>query len=530
MKKLGVFLGFVGSLVLGQTSFAWDCNDPAVDCNTLIVQSQPSGAGLASFQSAALTTQTDTHIVKVPSREDAHEIMDNLKQSPGVKLVEPAMVIELEQGTFDPIPEDPYSPSTSTNGPLPSESIFNAPDDPLFDFQNHFTGSMGSGLNIDDVWERFTASTIVVAVIDSGIDYEHVDLADNVWTNIGEIPDNGIDDDDNGYVDDVHGYNFYDDIADPYDDHMHGTHIAGIIGAVGNNGIGVAGLLWEVQLMGLRFTDENGIGNTAKAIKAIHYAVANGARVINMSWTVKASSGSSGSQALRNVVEYYENHGVIFAVAAGNGDASYQGINIDAEPVYPAAIPSSNIVSVAAANLDGELASYSNYGSKNVHIMAPGSGILSTIPGDAYGRMTGTSAATGLVSAAAAMILTEAPELTGTQVKNVLLNTVNFQSDLQGYVQSSGSLDLHEPLYALTNNQDIANQAPPSSAPSVSNNNGSSSSSVATSLDAYPGASCALVGKQSRGNTSTIPALILFALFILTLKRALPSSTPRAGI
>jgi subtilisin family serine protease len=424
----------------------------------------------------------------------------NYYDNAGITPAEPALKVELAQGGLDrPVPIDP-----SISQDEPTDSAYNAPNDPLFDLQHHFAGIIGETLAIDGTWSRLTSSRVIVAIIDSGIDYEHHDLIDNIWTNIGEIPDNGVDDDENGYIDDYVGYNFFDNEPDPYDDHMHGTHVAGIIGAVGNNGIGITGILWEVQLMALRFTNEYGIGDTTKAIEAIHYAVSNGARVINLSWTVKSGSSSSGSQTLQDVIRSYRDQGVVFVAAAGNGNTDYEGVNIDENPVYPASISSPNLISVSASETDGQLAFYSNYGVNSVHIVAPGSEILSTMPENRYGRMTGTSAATGVVSAAAAMILTEAPDLTAEQVKNLLINTANVDSDFAGYVQSSGSLNILEPLNAVGSNLILADTE-------------TSSSNTSSSLDVSSSGGCSLNTETNAASSFPLPSIIIFLLILSTL-------------
>lgn len=443
--------------------------------------------------------------MKVPEGTDPHALMQTLTETPGITHVEPAFRIKLAQDILDqPTPIDTFNPYISPAEPLPSESISNGPNDPFFDHQSHFAGIIGEELDIDETWSRLTHSPVIVAIIDSGIDYDHVDLKDNIWTNIGEIPDNNIDDDGNGYIDDIIGYDFQNDTADAYDEYMHGTHIAGIIGAVGNNGIGVTGILWDVQLMGLRFTDESGIGNTAMAIEAIHYAVNNGARVINLSWTVTVSSGSGGSQVLENVIKSYSDDGVIFLAAAGNGDFSYQGTNLDESPLYPASISSPNLISVAASDINGDLADYSNYGTHSVHIVAPGSAILSTLPGNQYGPMTGTSAATGLVSAAAALILTEAPDLNAWQVKNLLMNTVNHNPNLAGIVMSSGSLNLYEPLISIELNKNLYTTNPDF-------NNSPSS------LDAASSGGCSLATRSNTTAGSSLPIIFILIFVFLAM-------------
>jgi subtilisin family serine protease len=198
----------------------------------------------------------------------------------------------------------------------------------------------------------------VIAVIDSGIDCRHPDLAENIWQNGGEVADNGLDDDGNGFVDDVRGWDFVDDDNDPLDFLGHGTNTAGIIGAVGNNGTGMTGVAWNVGLMNLKIMDSFGVGTTAGAIAAIEYAGANGALLINASW-----GDSEFSQALKDAISGFDG---LFITSAGNSAG-----DIDADPLYPAGYDLDNIVAVAGSDMDDQLASFSNYGAVSVDLAAP---------------------------------------------------------------------------------------------------------------------------------------------------------------
>lgn len=422
MKWLGVWSSLLWMSVMIPVAYGWDCSDPTIDCHTLLVTKRGATRSGESNR---------TIVVRVPEEVAPEEYLTALAKSRGVAAIEPAFKTRL---------------ALSESAPLP-------PNDLLFGEQNHLNGAAGLSLDVSGAWSLVTQASVTVAVIDSGVDYTHPDLAGNIWTNIGEIPGNGQDDDANGYADDVHGYNFYADTANPIDDHSHGTHMAGIIGAVGNNKIGVTGLLWRVEIMPLRFTDPEGIGDTIKAIEAIHYAVANGARVINMSWTIMGEGNTS--QALRQTISSYQKAGVVFVTAAGNGDTSFIGFDIDEFPVYPASFQLGNLITVGASDPLGNIASFSNYGAGSVHLLAPGANILSTLPGNSYGEMSGTSASTAVVSAAAAMVLTESPGLTSEEVKNLLLSTVNDDPGLVGRVQTAGTLNLRAPLDFLATGQTI---------------------------------------------------------------------------
>jgi subtilisin family serine protease len=276
------------------------------------------------------------------------------------------------------------------------------PDDPVFNEQwaLHNTGQSGgtpgADINAPEAWNITTGDTnIVVGVIDTGIDYLHPDLAQNIWTNWDEIPGNGIDDDNNGYIDDVHGWDFFNNDNDPMDDyHSHGTHVAGIIGAVGNNIAGVAGVAWKVRLMPLKFIGSAGWGILSAELSAIEYAIDNNAKITNNSYRQNYYQ-----QAERDAIYSADTAGMLFIAAAGN-----DAINADIIPQYPASYDLENIISVAAADRYGELASFSNWGMNNVDLVAPGKDIISTAIGSNYFNMSGTSMASPFVSGIAALI------------------------------------------------------------------------------------------------------------------------------
>ena len=317
--------------------------------------------------------------------------------------------------------------------------------------------------------------TIVVAVIDSGVDYTHPDLVPNMWRNPGETgkdaqgrdkATNKIDDDGNGYVDDVVGYDFAGNDSLPYDKSVaawqlllgggnpgHGTHCAGNIAARGNNGLGISGVAPNAQIMALRFISEKGTGVTSAAIKAIRYAVDNGAKVLNNSWGSMGEDPSEPAEnkALRDAIQYAESKGVLFIVAAGNG---FRGKGYDndtaARPAYPASYPYSNIISVAAIDAKNELGKFSNFGVKTVHIGAPGVKIYSTIVGGKYSDQPipflavweGTSMAAPHVAGAAALYWAQYPDKTMAEVKAAILNSAAPISSLKGKVSSGGKLNI----------------------------------------------------------------------------------------
>ncbi len=280
---------------------------------------------------------------------------------------------------------------------------------------NGSAGLLDADIDASQAWDYGTTSSVVVAVIDTGIDYNHVDLAQNIWTNTREINGNGIDDDRNGYVDDIRGWNFAGNNNNPMDDNGHGTHVAGTIGAVGNNGQGIAGVAWSVKMMALKFLDASGSGSLSDAVEAIDYARLNGAKVINASW-----GGGGFSSALQSAIQRFQSAGGIFVAAAGN-----EAANNAAVPSYPANYPLTNVISVAASTAVDALASFSNYGT-NVDIAAPGNSILSTIPGNRYTRFSGTSMAAPHVAGAFALLWGQKSTLTAAQlIDAVMKNTDN---------------------------------------------------------------------------------------------------------
>jgi len=280
------------------------------------------------------------------------------------------------------------------------------PNDPLFDdlWGLHNTGQTGGTPDADidapEAWDIATGTgEIVVGVIDSGVDYTHSDLAANMWENPGEIPDNGKDDDGNGYVDDVYGWDFYTDDNDPMDDYGHGTHCSGTIGAVGNNGIGVVGVNWNVKIMALKFLSAGGSGSTADAIDSVGYATMMRRDFgVNIVLTSNSWGGGGFSQALKDAIQASGDAGMLFIAAAGNGNT-----DTDANPHYPSSYDLDNIISVAATDRDDDRASFSNWGLTSVDLGAPGVVIVSTLPAESYGAKSGTSMATPHVAGVAAL-------------------------------------------------------------------------------------------------------------------------------
>jgi len=320
------------------------------------------------------------------------------------------------------------------------------PDDPSFNqlWGMHNSGQTGGVPDVDidapEAWDISTGdSTVLVGVIDTGVDYNHEDLVANMWVNSGEIPGNGIDDDGNGYVDDVHGWDFANDDNDPMDGHGHGTHVSGTIGGMGNNGIGITGVCWNVRIVALKFLSDSGGGSSADAIGCLDYATMVGVRLTNNSW-----GGGPYSTALRDAIARADTAGILFIAAAGN-----DGTNNDTRPHYPSNYPLDNIISVANITSSDNLSSLSNWGLTSVDLGAPGSSILSSLPGNRYGTKSGTSMASPHVAGSAALIWSAAPGLSHDEVKETIMSSVDPTGALLGKTVAGGRLNAARALGML---------------------------------------------------------------------------------
>ena len=358
-------------------------------------------------------------------------------------------------------PEDaaiPFAPPAAANDnpAIPDAPAATTGADPLFSNQWGM-----NDLGVQNAWQISPGSNnIIVAVIDTGIDYTHEDLLPNLWRNTKEIPNNNIDDDNNGYIDDVIGWDFLSDDNKPFDlaatslqdllkggNPGHGTHCSGNVAARGQNGIGISGVAPNALIMGLRFIGNEG-GTTAGAIKAIHYAVDNGAKVLSNSWGSEGEDPADDNQGLKDAIKYAADHGVLFVAAAGNST-----VNNDSSEKrsYPASYQYDNIISVAAIGSDDRLGSFSNYGAKSVHIAAPGVKVYSTTVGGKYSdtvipllgaNWDGTSMACPHVAGAAALYWSAHPEKTYAQVKAALLNSAKHVTAADGKVLTNGKLSV----------------------------------------------------------------------------------------
>lgn len=291
-----------------------------------------------------------------------------------------------------------------------------------------------SKIGVQQAWQITSGSSkVLVADIDTGIDYNHEDLINNVWRNPAEIAGDGIDNDANGYIDDIVGWDFRDKDARPFDDNSHGSHTAGTIAATGGNGIGVSGVAQQASIMALRFLGgSQGSGSLEDAIKAIDYATENGAQIMSNSW-----GGGGYSQAMFDAISRANDKGILFVAAAGNS-----GTDNDSKPQYPASYQLPNVLTVAATDSADKLASFSCYGVKAVHLAAPGVKILSTTPGDKYASLSGTSMAAPHVTGAAVLLKTAYPKMKAKELKAVLMDSVEQLGALEGKVSTGGRLNI----------------------------------------------------------------------------------------
>jgi RHS repeat-associated protein len=371
--------------------------------------------------------------------QDLDSTLADLRQNSAVELAEPNYLVSRDEVT-------PNDPSFSEQWALKN------------------TGATGGQPNADiqaiAAWDTTTgAQTTVIAVIDSGIDFTHPDLQNNQWTNTAESAD-GSDNDNNGLADDLHGWDWVTNSGAVADEHGHGTMVAGVIAAEGNNGAGTTGVMWRAALMSLRVLDGTGTGDVADAVEAIDYAVNHGAQVINCSWGTDQKS-----LALKEAIQRAGTKGVVVVSSAGNS-----GRDIEAAPYYPSSFGLSNQVSVASTDNFDRLAAWSNYGGTHVTIAAPGVDILTTKMGGGYTSFTGTSASTALVTGVAGLIKTKRWWLTAAGTRAAIIDGVRSVAELTGKVSSGGVISASGALAAM---QEPGPEPDPTITPTPSTGGGS---------------------------------------------------------
>ncbi|MHC4641510.1 MAG: S8 family serine peptidase [Planctomycetota bacterium] len=355
-------------------------------------------------------------------------IVQEYRLCPDIEYAELNYIVSINLTPNDPL--YPLQWSLNNTGQMyPESGNYNTPP-----------GIPDCDIDAPEAWDIYTGSSeTIVAVVDSGVDYRHRDLDDNMWVNIEEIAGNGVDDDNNGYVDDIYGYDFRNNDSDPCDDRGHGTHCAGTIAAEGDNGMDIAGVCLNARIMALKFLGSGGTGSTSDAVIAFYYAVENGADVISNSW-----GGGSYSYSLEQAIDYAHSQGVIMVASAGNDNST--------SPKLPAYYE--HVISVAATNSNDERATFSNYGDW-VDIAAPGVDILSLraentsqgTPYDDYTRVgSGTSMACPHVAGACALLLSVNPQLTCDDVNDILMSTID---PIAPEICKSGRLNLVNAMLAV---------------------------------------------------------------------------------
>ncbi len=386
-----------------------------------------------AYQKGALSEQLGAYVksiipgqnivvIKRPVFETQASVLKTYAQLENIALIEPNYIYRANK-----MPNDPMI------GQLWGMNNFGQKD------KDSAVGVKGIDIGATEAWDIETGSdNVIVAVIDTGVDYTNPDLAPNMWTNEKELNGKkGVDDDNNGVIDDIYGYNATNDSGDPKDDHGHGSHCSGTIGAKGDDGKGIVGVNWNTRIMGVKFLDSNGSGSLEGAIKAIDYASKMGAKILSNSW-----GGGGESQTLKEAIERSNSAGALFVAAAGN-----ESNNNDANPTFPASYQVPNVLAVAAIDNRGQIASFSNYGKSSVHVGAPGVNILSTTT-TGYEAWSGTSMATPHVSGIAALLASHEPSLTNLELKNRIITTARPIAGLRGKVRGSG---LANAYLALTN-------------------------------------------------------------------------------
>lgn len=351
---------------------------------------------------------------------DAASIVAEYSKLPEVEYAEPNFEISLDEAAGPLVPILPHDPQFNDQWALANSG--------------QRGGKQGADISATLAWATTTGSgKVVVAVLDSGVDYTHEDLAENMWVRpatMAPYHDNEL-----GTVDDLNGYNAIDSAADPMDDNGHGTHCAGIIGAEGENDLGIAGVNWKVQIMPLKFMNAGGFGTTKDAIEAINYAIDRKKKGVNLR-VINASWGSTQySKALEDAIRAAGEEDILFVAAAGNSSTDN-----DKRAHYPSNYDLPNVMSVAALDRTDSMASFSNFGAKTVHIAAPGREIVSTWLNNSYREASGTSMAAPHVAGVAALVLSKEPNLTVKELRERLLKTTDRLDGLQGKIATGGRL------------------------------------------------------------------------------------------
>jgi subtilisin family serine protease len=394
----------------------------------ILVKLKGSSKGVSSqaFVGKAVTEKSMTlkgsfsslnlHYFALKAGQSVESALDELKADPDVQFAEPNYIFHRQSTGFEgePVPMDEARAQAAAQASAQGSGDYSA---------SSSISQTSAPIQLAQAWANETPGlqSPIVAVIDTGISSTHsVFTGSNaIWTNTGEIPNNGRDDDGNGYIDDVHGWNFVSNTNSPEDDDGHGTHVSGIVLGTTQDIMATPIAQAKIRIMPLKFLDANGSGTTANAVRAIYYAVNNGAKVLNNSW-----GGGGFSESLLQAMAYAYDKKVVFVAAAGNASN-----NNDASATYPANYNVPNVMSIAATSDADGMAYFSNYGRSTVHVGSPGVSIYSTFPNNSLGYASGTSMAAPFISGLAALIVRESPTMTGYQVKNLIFaNSVGISA------------------------------------------------------------------------------------------------------
>jgi len=427
-------------LVSGFTGVLSQAKEPEAMPGEFVVKMK-SQMKLQDFHEYVKHTIPDLNmiVVKRPIFETRESAIQTLSQNPNIEYVEPNYIYRASK-----TPDDPML------GQLWGLSNTGAED------SSGQAGVAGVDIGAEQAWDIETGNDkTLVAVIDSGIDYNNPEIQNNIWTNKAEAKGKpGIDDDKNGIIDDIHGADFSNPshpTGDPLDGFGHGTHCAGTIGAVGNDGKGLVGVAWKTKIMAAKFLDKDGHGTLDGALMAINYATKMNAKIMNNSWGAGAYSKS-----LLEVITRAHKANALFVAAAGNESKDNDSNDPTVIPAYPASYNLPNILSVAAVDNTGKLASFSNYGRTKVHVAAPGVNIVS-ITNQSYESLSGTSMATPHVTGVAVLLAAHFPNMKNTQIRNRIISTAKAAPALNKKILSGGIANAYTALMNISPTPDMNN-------------------------------------------------------------------------
>ena len=428
-----------------------------------VFDQQPS---IQSDEKTYIIRLTEQAVEKMKSIDDIKDILGSSFQ-PVKALGLPGMFLVKTSGIVD-ISVLSYNSDIANITENQKVQAIAIPNDTRYSNSGHWGTNSSLGqyhINIEKVWDNFTGSkNVVVGVIDTGIDYNHEDLKDNIWVNPKESI-NGLDDDNNGYADDIHGIDAINGSGDPFDDNSHGTHVAGTIGGVGNNAKGIAGVNWSVGIFAGKFLDSSGSGEVADAILAINYATALKIAginicVLNHSWGAQFDPNTQPNMIASFRAAYQA--GIMHVMSAGNNGQDNDTAHYGPANISAASLGGEGSIVVASHNITGEKSSFSNYGANNVDISAPGQGILSTVPNNLYATYSGTSMSSPHVAGAFAMLCAAFPNLSIDQIRSGIMAAAKPNPYLTGKCVAGGILDVKSAYDYLAN---ISQPGEPSSTP-----------------------------------------------------------------